>query len=61
MKDASDAILKADQAAYLESIESPRDALLVEMERFASDKGQPISDPEVASFMAVTARLAAPR
>lgn len=61
MKDASDAILKPDQAAYLESIESPRDALLVEMERFAADKGQPISDPEVASFMAVTARIAAPR
>lgn len=61
MKDALDAILKPDQAAYLEGIESPRDPLLVEMERFAKDKGQPISDPEVASFMAVTARLSSPR
>lgn len=61
MKDASDAILKPEQAAYLEGIESPRDALLVEMEAFAKDKGEPISDPEVASFLAVTARLAAPR
>jgi predicted O-methyltransferase YrrM len=56
MKSASDAILGADQAAYLEGIEPARDALLAEMERYASERRQPISDPEVASFLAVTAR-----
>src|SRR5688500_16079980 len=56
MKDAADAIIKADTAAYLEGIEPARDALLAEMEQFAKDRRQPISDPEVASFLAVTAR-----
>ncbi|MBS2016629.1 MAG: O-methyltransferase [Deltaproteobacteria bacterium] len=61
MKDAADAILRPEQASYLEGIESPRDALLVEMEQHARERNEPISDPEVASFMAVTARLVAPR
>lgn len=61
MKDAADAILKGDQAAYLEGIESPRDALLVEMEKYAREHHEPISDPEVASFLAVTARAAQPK
>lgn len=56
MKAAADAILDGAQAAYLEGIEPARDALLAEMERYADDHGQPISDPEVASFLAVTAR-----
>jgi caffeoyl-CoA O-methyltransferase len=56
VKDAADAILKAEQAAYLESIEPARDALLAEIEQYAKDRRQPISDPEVASFLAVTAR-----
>lgn len=61
MKSGSDAILKAAQAAYLEVIEPPRDALLAEMESYARERGDPISDPEVASFMAVTARAAGPK
>ena len=56
MKDSPDAILSAEQASYLEGIEPARDALLAEMESYARDKRQPISDPEVASFLAVTAR-----
>ena len=56
MKDAADAIIKADTAAYLEGIEPARDPLLAEMEKFAKERRQPISDPEVASFLAVTAR-----
>ena len=56
MKDAADAIIKPDTAAYLEGIEPARDALLAEMEKFAKERHQPISDPEVASFLAVTAR-----
>jgi predicted O-methyltransferase YrrM len=61
VKDASDAILKPEQAAYLEGIEPARDALLAEMERHAREHRMPISDPEVASFLAVTARAASPK
>ena len=61
MKDAPDAILDAQQAAYLEGIEPARDALLAEMERYAREHGDPISDPEVASFLAVATRAASPK
>jgi len=61
MKEAFDAILRPEQATYLEGIEPARDTLLAEMERFASERRQPISDPEVASFLAVTARLSGAR
>jgi predicted O-methyltransferase YrrM len=56
MKDASDAILRAEQASYLEALEPPRDALLAKLEARAAERRHPISDPEVASFLAVTAR-----
>ncbi|WP_394827066.1 O-methyltransferase [Pendulispora albinea] len=61
MKAASDAILRPEQAAYLEALEPPRDALLAKMEARAAERGYPVSDPEVASFLAVTARGARPR
>lgn len=61
MKNAADAIVRPEQATYLEGLEPARDALLSEMEAYARSRRQPISDPEVASFLAVTARLAAPR
>jgi predicted O-methyltransferase YrrM len=61
MKDAADAILRTEQAVYLEALEPPRDALLVKMEAYAAERDMPISDPEVASFLAVTARAAKPR
>jgi predicted O-methyltransferase YrrM len=61
MKDAADAILRLEQAAYLEGLEPPRDALLAKMEKLAKERGLPISDPEVASFLAVTARACAPK
>lgn len=61
MKDAVDAILRVEQATYLERIEPARDPLLAEMEGYAREQRQPISDPEVASFLAVTARAFAPR
>lgn len=61
MKDASDSIVRAEQAQYLEGLEPARDPLLVEMEAFAKERGHPISDPEVASFLAVTARAADPK
>ena len=56
MKEAADAILRPEQAAYLEALEPPRDALLARMEARAHERRLPISDPEVASFLAVTAR-----
>lgn len=56
MKDAFDAILQPKQAKYLESLEPARDPLLAEMEAYAHAQRMPISDPEVASFLAVTAR-----
>jgi caffeoyl-CoA O-methyltransferase len=61
MKDSADAILKPEQASYLEALEPPRDALLAKMEARASERRYPISDPEVATFLAVTARAARPR
>jgi len=61
VKDSSDAILRSEQAEYLEALEPPRDALLAKMEAYAAERGMPISDPEVASFLAVTARAARPR
>ena len=61
MKDAPDAILKPEQASYLEALEPPRDALLTRMEARAAERRYPISDPEVASFLAVTARASRPR
>ena len=56
MKDAPDSILRPEQAAYTEALEPSRDALLSKMEARAAERGHPISDPEVASFLAVTAR-----
>src|SRR5580700_1240477 len=61
MKDAPDAILKPDQAAYLEALEPPRDALLAKMEALAAERKNPISDPEVASFLAITCAARAPK
>ncbi len=61
MKHGADLIVHADQASYLEALEPPRDALLVRMEAFAAERGLPISDPEVASFLAVTARAMEPK
>jgi predicted O-methyltransferase YrrM len=61
VKDAADAILKGEQAAYLEALEPPRDPLLARIEALAAERGNPISDPEVASFLAVTAAARAPK
>src|SRR5438876_384855 len=61
MKDASDAILKLEQASYLEALQLPRDALLAKMEARAAERRYPISDPEVATFLSITARIAKPR
>lgn len=51
MKDRVDAILRRNQAEYLDSLLPPRDALLERMEKFAEENGHPIADPEVAQLM----------
>src|ERR1700678_829412 len=61
MKHSSDALLRPSQAAYLEGLEPARDLLLARMEKLAAKRGLPISDPEVASFLAVTAGARAPK
>lgn len=61
MKHAADAILHADQARYLDGLEPARNPLLMEMEAFAAANNHPISDPEVASFLAVVAHATRPK
>jgi predicted O-methyltransferase YrrM len=86
MKQASDAILRPEQAAYLDALHSTsvralaamakgaaggsaaarpgaaeRDPLLAKMEARAESRGYPISDPEVACFLAIVARIARPK
>jgi caffeoyl-CoA O-methyltransferase len=61
MKDRVDAILRRNQAEYLESLLPPRDALLEEMEKFADEHGHPIADPEVAQLMRALVRASLPR
>jgi caffeoyl-CoA O-methyltransferase len=61
MKDRLDAILRRNQAEYLDSLLPPRDALLEEMEKFAAENDHPIADPEVAQLMRVLVRASRPR
>lgn len=85
MKSATDAILRTEQATYLDALHSSaahalailggargargasrpvdgttRDPLLGRMEARAADRGYPISDPEVACFLAIVAKMARP-
>ena len=61
MKGETAAILRPEQAAYLDALEPPRDPLLAKMEALAAERRNPISDPEVASFLAVTCAARAPK
>ncbi len=77
MKNAADAILRPEQASYLEALNGQsvralaamagvsavdgRDPLLAKMEARAADRGYPISDPEVACLLAIVARLGRPQ
>jgi predicted O-methyltransferase YrrM len=77
MKATTDAILRSEQAAYLDALhatsvralaamagagpDAARDPLLARMEKRAEERGYPISDPEVACLLAILARLARPR
>lgn len=61
MKDRVDAILRRNQADYLDSLLPERDALLEQMEKFAEEHGHPIADPEVAQLMRALVRTKCPR
>jgi caffeoyl-CoA O-methyltransferase len=61
MKERIDAILRRNQAEYLESLLPERDALLEQMEKFAEEQGHPIADPEVAQLMRALVKVRAPR
>ncbi len=77
MKVAADAILRSEQAHYLDTLHEKsvralavmagadpaggRDPLLARMETRAAERGYPISDPEVACLLAILARLAQPK
>jgi predicted O-methyltransferase YrrM len=56
MKSALDAIIQREQAVYLDALTPPRDALMAEMEAYSAEHQIPSSDPEVALFLAITAR-----
>lgn len=56
MKDRADAILRPEQAEYLDLLLPPSDPLLAEMERLAVERQIPISDPEVGRLLELLAR-----
>jgi caffeoyl-CoA O-methyltransferase len=56
MKQASDAIIRPEQAAYLERLMPPRDAVASDLEANAAQHDVPIVDPEVGRFLEITAR-----
>jgi len=56
MKDRADAILRSEQAAYLDRLLPPRDAILAEMEAWSAERGVPSSDPEVGRLLSILAR-----
>src|SRR6266849_6105276 len=56
MKAKLDAILRREQAEYLDNLLPPSDGLLREMEAYASEHRVPIADREVAQFLEITAR-----
>ena len=56
MKAKLDAIIKREQAEYLENLHPANTGLLAEMEAYAAEHRVPIADREVALFLEITAR-----
>ncbi|HXU31037.1 MAG TPA: class I SAM-dependent methyltransferase, partial [Thermoanaerobaculia bacterium] len=56
MKHGDDAILRPEQASYLDRLLPPRDPLRREMEQVAAERDLPISDPEVGRLLGILAR-----
>jgi len=61
MKDRADAILRPEQAEYLELLLPPSEPLLAEMERVAGERRIQISDPEVGRLLELLARSSGAR
>lgn len=61
MKARVDAILRSEQAEYLERLHPANVGLLAEMEEYAAEHRVPIADPEVARFLEIAARAAGVR
>jgi len=61
MKARVDAILRGEQAEYLERLQPANVGLLAEMEEYAAEHRVPIADPEVARFLEIAARAAGVR
>ena len=55
MKARLDAIIKREQAEYLDQLLPASDPLLAEMEAYAAEHNVPIADREVARFIEITA------
>lgn len=55
MKGPPDAILRPEQAEYVDSLLPPRDGLRQRMERVARDESIPISDPELGHLLEILA------
>ena len=56
MKARIDAIIRKEQAEYLETLQPANTGLLAEMEAYAAEHRVPIADREVALFLEITAR-----
>src|SRR5205814_6590408 len=56
MKAKLDAIIKLEQAEYLDRLLPASDELLAEMESYAAAHRVPIADREIARFLEMTAR-----
>ena len=56
MKARLDAIIKLEQAEYLENLHPANTGLFAEMEAYAAEHRVPIADHEVALFLEITAR-----
>src|SRR6266478_3097189 len=56
MKARIDAIIRLEQAEYLDNLLLPSDGLLAEMEAYAAEHRVPIADREIALFLEITAR-----
>jgi predicted O-methyltransferase YrrM len=61
MKAKIDAIIKREQAEYLDNLLPSSDDLLAEMEAYAAEHRVPIADREVALFLEITARITGAR
>src|SRR5215211_6078435 len=61
MKARLDAIVKLEQAEYLERLLPANTGLLAEMEEYAEAHKVPIADREVARFLEITARASGAR